>query len=61
MTVQTFPMHDTGIGIEMGFESDAEFLAHMEAERAKLPAEVQDALKDLDAEMNRSFLFGARK
>jgi hypothetical protein len=58
---KTFPMHDTGIGQEMGYANDKEFIEAVEAERAQLPQEAQDAIRQLEAEMTRSFLFGDAK
>lgn len=54
----SIPLIDTGLGQELGFESDEAFLEHMDAERRKLPHDVQTALADLEREMARRFFFG---
>lgn len=58
LTVHTFPMLDTGIGIEAGYESDAAMMEAHRREREALDSEVRAALDEVDAEMTRRFLFG---
>jgi hypothetical protein len=56
--VHTFPMLDTGIGREMGYEDDKAFIAAAEAERAKLDPAVRAALDQADRDLERAFLYG---
>lgn len=62
LTVHKVPMLDTGIGREMGFESDADFLAHAHVEREKALALLTPAerarFEVAEAEAERAFLFG---
>lgn len=55
-TVRTVPVLDTGLGIEAGYASDAEFIRAAEAERAALDPEVRAGLDDLNAELQRRIL-----
>lgn len=58
LTVHSFPMPDTGIGQEAGYESDAAFRQAMEEERAAMPPEVRAAIERAEAEAYRRLLFG---
>lgn len=62
LIVHKVPVSDTGIGREMGFANDAEFLEHAHVEREKAmelltPAE-RKRFEDAEAEAERRFLFG---
>ena len=59
--VTTFPMSDTGLGIEAGYESDAAMIAEVEAERAAMDPPLLEAIKDYERRMMRDFLFGFGK
>lgn len=60
--VHRVPILDTGIGQEMGYANDAEFIAAAEAKREKalsmLTPEARKRFEDADAEIERQFLFG---
>lgn len=58
ITVRTFPMLDTGIGQEAGYESDKAFIEAMDKKRAAMPPAVRAAMDKIDAELERKFLFG---
>lgn len=50
------PIHDTGIGQEMGYEDDKAFLAAMRAERDAMPADARALVDDLDRRIQREML-----
>lgn len=52
------PMLDTGIGQEMGFDSDRAFLDHQAQELRKLGADHRAAVEEIQRDMTRRLLFG---
>lgn len=61
--IRKVPMLDTGIGREMGFDSDADFLEHAHVEREKalelLTSAERARFEEAEAEAERRFLFGS--
>jgi hypothetical protein len=58
LTIHRYRMPDTGIGQEMGFQSDDAFRDHVAAERAKLPAEVREKVEAIEQDFVRAVMFG---
>lgn len=62
MTVRSVPVLDTGIGREMGYANDAEFIDVAEAERAEIMAmlspEARERLERAERESTQRLLFG---
>lgn len=62
LEVHTFPMLDTGIGRELGYANDAEFMAAAQAERDRvlfvLTPEARARFEAAEREAERRFLFG---
>lgn len=56
--VERFPMHDTGLGRDVGYESDAAMVEAVRAERAAMPDGPGACIEDFEREMAREFLFG---
>jgi hypothetical protein len=55
-TVHSFPVLDSGIGIEAGYASDAEMLEAAEAERALMSPAMRELADKMDAEAERWIL-----
>lgn len=58
IVTHTRPMLDTGIGQEMGFDSDRAFLDHQQRERETLDPEVARLLDETKREIEVKMLFG---
>lgn len=58
MVTHKVPMLDTGIGRELGYESDAALMEASEAERATWPAEMREAVEKHEAAFMRRVMFG---
>lgn len=58
LNVVSFPMLDTGLGREAGYEDDFAMIEAHEKMRAELPLAIREILDDLDREMDGVFLHG---
>jgi hypothetical protein len=60
MKVHSFPVLDTGIGIEAGYASDRDLLEAAAKERAEKSPADRAILDECDRLIDRAFLFGDR-
>lgn len=58
LTTHRFAMLDTGIGRELGYVSDKEFIAAIEEQRARLDPGTRQLIADIEALEADAFLFG---
>jgi len=52
------PVLDTGLGRRLGYEDDADLIAHAEAERAKLDPATQEVMREIDRRIDDVILYG---